>query len=472
MQTPLSRRRFLKKATLASGGVVLGAVGLNEISPALWRAPMVFEHNRSYWARSQPPSNPPLTNNITADVAVLGGGFTGLSSAYYIRRLFPQKRVVVLEAKGCGNGASGRNGAMVLTMTEDRYMQLSSDPAIDKRIYDLTAQNIQALAKVSAATGIDCELDTNGALQVLGTIAEIKDAQKYVQAARAAGIPVEFWTKQQVASAIGTGMYEGAFFDPNGGHIHPMKLVQVWKAAAQSAGAEIYEDTAVANIEEGHEHVLHTTAGLTIRAKSLVLATNAFTSRLGHFRNSILPVHEYVAITSPLSEQQLAEIGWQRRAAFNDNRTEVVYLGLTRDNRIHIGGGSPSYFFNDGLADPSDAASHYAWLRRELVRLYPSLDGLEFEAAWTGVVDWSLTGSPSVGRTGKHNNIFYGLGYSGHGVNLTSVFGRVIADLEAGRDDLWKPFPFFNASFDYVPNEPFRWLAAQSGLAWNRLTEY
>jgi glycine/D-amino acid oxidase-like deaminating enzyme len=116
-------------------------------------------------------------------------------------------------------------------------------------------------------------------------------------------------------------------------------------------------------------------------------------------------------------------------------------------------------------------ASHYAWLRRELVRLYPRLDGLEFEAAWTGVVDWSLNGSPSVGRTGKHNNIFYGLGYSGHGVNFTSVFGRIIADLEAGRDNLWKPFPFFNASFDYVPNELFRWLAAQSGLASNRLTE-
>ena len=129
MQERSNRRRFLKKAALAGSGGILGAAGLNQISPRIWREPMVFELNRSYWARSQPPQNPPLTENINVDVAVLGGGFTGLSTAYYIRSISPRKRVVVLEAMGCGNGASGRNGAMVLTMTDDRYMRLSADPA-------------------------------------------------------------------------------------------------------------------------------------------------------------------------------------------------------------------------------------------------------------------------------------------------------------------------------------------------------
>ncbi len=87
------------------------------------------------------------------------------------------------------------------------------------------------------------------------------------------------------------------------------------------------------------------------------------------------------------------------------------------------------------------------------------------------MIDWSLDASPSVGVTGRHGNIFYGLGYSGHGVNLSSVFGRIIADLEAGRAAEWDPYPFVNARLDYVPNEPFRWLAAESGLAWYRLTE-
>lgn len=466
-----SRRRFLKKAAAASGGALLGAAGLNQISPRIWHEPMVLEPNASYWARSQPPQNPPLNDDITADVAVLGGGFTGLSAAYYIRSLSPHKRVVVLEAKGCGNGASGRNGAMVLTMTADRYMNFSSVPAVDKKIYDLTADNIRRLARLSDATGIDCELQTDGALQVLAGAEDVKAAKTYVQRAQALGMPVEFWDKAKLVSAIGTEVYEAAFFDPSGGHVHPMKLVRVFKAAAESAGAEIYENTVVAGIEEGREMLLHVAGGHDVRAKSLVLATNAFTPGLGFFRNSILPVREYVAVTPALSEQQLVEIGWRKRVPFNDSRTAVFYLGLTEDNRIHIGGGSPGYGFNGGADSASDAASHFSQLKRELVRIYPGLSGVKFELGWDGVVDWSLDESPSVGRTGKHKNIFYGLGYSGHGVNLSSVFGRIIADLEAGREEPWKQYPFLNASLDYIPNEPFRWLGAKAGLAWYRLTE-
>jgi len=378
--------------------------------------------------------------------------------------------VVVLEALACGSGASGRNGAMVLTMTDDRYMNFSADPAMDKKIYDLTARNIQFLAQLSASTGIDCELDTNGALQVLNTPDDVKAAQVYVQQTRSLGMPVEFWSKQQVTSAIGTSAYESAFFDPNCGQIHPMKLVQMLKSAAESAGVEIYENTIVSSIEEGPVHFLHTAGGQTVKAKSLVLATNAFTPRLGYLRNSIVPVHEYVGITPPLGEPKLAEIGWRKRMPFNDTRTEVFYLGLTRDNRIHIGGGRPSYHFNDGVSNPAEAHSHFDQLHRELVRIYPGLADIAFEITWSGAVDWSLDASPSVGRTGKHNNIFYGLGYSGHGVNLTSVFGRIIADLESGHDEPWKEYPFVNAHLPYIPNEPFRWLGVQAGLAWYRIT--
>jgi gamma-glutamylputrescine oxidase len=471
MRNLSSRRRFLERAAFASGGALLGTVSLNQISPKIWREPLVFELNGSYWARSQPPQNPPLADDIAADVAVLGGGFTGLSAAYHIRSISPHKRVVVLEAKGCGNGASGRNGAMVLTMTADRYMHFSSAPFVDKKIYDLTAENIRALSKLSVATGIDCELEMNGALQVLGTSDDVRAAKAYVKQARSMGIPVEFWDKQQLVNAIGTEVYEAGFFDPNGGHIHPMKLVHVFKAAAENAGAEIYENTTVAGIEEGREHLLHTTGGRTVRTKSLVLATNAYTSRLGFFRNSFVPINEYVAVTQPFGERQLAEIGWRKRVPFSDSRTEVFYLGLTQDNRIHIGGGSPSYFFNGGVSADGATASHVARLQTELVRIYPKLSGVNFELGWHGVVDWSMDQSPSVGYTGKYKNIFYGLGYSGHGVNLTSIFGRIIADLEAGHDEPWKQYPFLNVSLEYVPNEPFRWLGAQAGLAWYRLTE-
>jgi gamma-glutamylputrescine oxidase len=466
-----SRRRFLKTAAFGGGGVLLGAGGLNAIAPRIWREPLALDPNRSYWVRSQPPQNQKLAEDLTVDVAIIGGGLTGLSTAYFIRTASSQKSVALLEAKGCGNGASGRNGAMVLTMTADRYMNFSSSPAMDKEIYDLTADNIRSLSKLSAAAGIDCELKTYGALQVFDTTADARAANGYVQRARSLGMPVEFWDSRRTADAIGSEVYEGGFYDPNGGHLHPMKLVHLFKFAAERAGARIYENTMVDHIEEGRVHVVHTRDGHTIRARALVLASNAFTPNLKYFRNSILPLREYVSMTRALSEQELTDIGWHLQVPFNDSRTEVYYFGLTSDRRIHIGGGSPRYAFNNGFGTAAIASAHWLQLQRELVRVYPKLAGVEFEANWDGVIDWSLDASPSVGYTGRYKNIFYALGYSGHGVNLTSVFGRIIADLEAGREDRWKRYPFLNANLDYVPNEPLRWLAARAALAWYEITE-
>jgi gamma-glutamylputrescine oxidase len=475
MQRIPNRRRFLKNAALLGSGAVLGAAAVNQAAPRIWPESRELEPNLGYWARSQPAPLPALADDLTVDVAVVGGGFTGLSAAYFIRCASPHKSVIVLEGKRCGSGGSGRNGAMVLTMTEDRYMRFSADPAIDKQIYDLTARNIQFLSKLSVATGIDCELETNGALQVLTSSEDVRAAKAYVLEARSLGMPVEFWDKQRIVRALGTEAYEGGFFDPSCGQVHPMKLVHVFKTAAQNAGAMIYENTKVEGVLEntrrGREILLHTSGGHTVRAKSLVLGTNAFTSRLGFFRNSIAPVREYVAITRPLTERELIDIGWRDRIPFNDSRTEVFYLGLTKDRRIHIGGGGPSYFFNNGPANANAAGSHWSQLQRELVRIYPKLSGVQFETGWDGVVDWSLNESPSVGCIGRDKNIFYGLGYSGHGVNLTSVFGRIIADLDAGREEKWKRYPFVNARLDYLPNEPFRWLGIQAGLTWYKVTE-
>jgi len=445
---------------------VLGAAGLNEAGPLLWPESQVFETNHSYWSQAASPANPALTKDIDVDVAVLGGGLTGLSSAYYLCRNRPGTKAAVLEARGCGNGASGRNGAMVLTMTEDRFMNFSSDPALDQEIYALTAANVRALQQLSLESGIDCELDQDGSLQVFNDANDVEAGRAYVARARALRMPVELWDQNQVQQAVGTKAYLGGFFDPAGGHVQPMKLVHVFKTAAQKAGAIVYENTAIAHIEEGEPITLFTTDGKQVRARSMVLATNAFSSKLGFFRNAILPVHEYVGITAPLSEAQLAATGWRKRIPFNDSRTEVFYLGLTRDGRIHIGGGHATYGFNDDVRDPRDGPKHFNALQHELARIYPSLASVEFEKTWTGVVDWALDESPSVGRAGKQGNIFYGIGYSGHGVNLSSVFGRIIADLEGGRDAEWKRFPFVNRKLPYIPNEPFRSVGARVAMAW------
>jgi glycine/D-amino acid oxidase-like deaminating enzyme len=471
MDNQVSRRRFLKNTALAGAGVVAGAVAVNQLSSAALPETPAFELNRGYWSRSQPELNPALGEDLEVDFAIVGGGYTGLSAAYHIRKNSPGKRVALLEARGCGNGASGRNGAMVLTMTADRYMVLSSDPAMDKWIYDLTADNIQRLHELSAETRIDCELDTKGSLQVLNRASDVAMAEHYVEQARAIGIPVELWSKEQTVAALGTSVYEGALFDPNGGQVHPMKLVHALKAAAENAGAAIYENTPIVNIEEGAVHRLKTLEGHSVRAKALVLATNAYTSKLGYFRNAVTPIFNFVGITPPLSPQVIADIGWHSRMPFDDSRTLVYYLGLTRENRIHIGGGTAEYPFNNDLRNRPGEAHAYARLQQELVRIFPRLTGVEFETTWSGIVDMTLDFAPSVGRAGKQGNIYYGLGYCGHGVNLTSLFGRIIADLEAGHDDKWRALPFVNHKAPYVPNEPFRWLGVQALVGYYRMTD-
>jgi gamma-glutamylputrescine oxidase len=143
----------------------------------------------------------------------------------------------------------------------------------------------------------------------------------------------------------------------------------------------------------------------------------------------------------------------------------------TRDGRTVRAGGAPEYEFNHGVGKAAVGREREGKLLNELGRLFPRLAGMEFDVRWDGIVDWSLDASPSVGVTGRHGNVFYGLGYSGHGVNLSSVFGRIIADLEAGRGAAWAGYPFVNASLNYVPNEPFRWIAAKAGMGWYGLTE-
>jgi len=465
------RRSFMKRTAIVGAGTIAAAAGVNAIAPLVLPEETVFDVNQGHWAGALPSPNPALEANIDVDVAVIGGGFTGLSSAYYLRRNFPNKRVVLLEARSCGNGASGRNGAMMLTMTADRFMTWSGEPELDKRIYDLTVANISTLKTVSQSVGVDCEIEQNGALQVCNTPEIAAAGKKYIEKARDAGFPFEYWTEDQTTDALGTHAYSAGLFDPNSGQLHPGKLVSAWKAFAQSAGVEIYEGTPVVHVEEGRVHLLTASNGQEVRANSLVIATNAYSSKLGYLRRAVAPVFDYVGITPPLDENLLAQIGWKSRIPFNDSRTEVYYLGVTRDNRIHIGGGPVDYRFNDGLRDRSDSVRRYSQIQRELARIFPKLDGVKFEKKWSGSVDMSLDSSPAVGVMGRFMNIFYAIGFSGHGVNLSSVFGRIIADLVAGRGEVWSWLPFVNRLPPYIPNEPFRWLGIQLALDYYRRTD-
>jgi len=464
--SPGSRRSLLRRAGITGLGLAGAGVGMDVLAPIVAPPAWDIDPNPSYWSRALPPANGvPLPARVEADVVIVGGGYTGLSTAYYLRQASPGRKVVVIEAQRCGNGASGRNGAMLLTSTADRYLVAGTEPELDRRLHALTVENIAQLRVLQARFGIDAEIDTPGALIVTEDVQAAAAARETAQQLGIAGLPVRWLSATQTAQAIGTRAYAGALLDQPAGQVHPGRLVALWKRACDAVGVVIYEGAAVTHVEQGALHRLQLANGTQVQAPVLVLATNAYTARLGYLQRAVTPVWHTVAMTTPLSEVDLERLGWTTRAPYSDDHIDPWYLGLTRDRRVHIGGGAAYYGMNGSPPSRAWFEERVAQLRAKLVALYPSLADVSFDAAWSGAVDMTLDEGPALGRLDGAGELFYALGFSGHGVNLTSVFGRILADCIAGAQARWEWLPYLNRLPPGVPNEPLRWLGLRAGLS-------
>jgi gamma-glutamylputrescine oxidase len=461
MSHKISRRDFLKLV----GGTAATVIAAEIATPMLYPERMEFDGNSSPWVPAQPLKNPALTKDIEVDVAIIGGGYTGLSSAWYLLQRYPGKSVAIFEARGTGQGASGRNGGMLLAQTANEYMGITSDANTHKRLYDLTVQNMDDLSEIVKTQGVDIELRRNGVLLVIAKESQVAQYQKYALQAQSLGMPIEFWNRERTINEIGTEVYFASLFDPNAGEVHPMKLAGALKKAAESAGATIFEDSPVFEIQDGKSLRLTVgDQGHKVTSKAVILATNGYTSKLGYLKNSIFPVHTPMATTAQLPDSTFNELGWKNKAGFSDTYTILYHLSRTTDNRIMIGSGHVNYVFNNGLIDKDDPAHLKAHLQKELFRIYPKLAGMEFEYFWSGVLGFSLDFMQSVGVMGEHHNIYYGLGYAGHGVNLSTLFGRVIADLYAGETSQWEGLPFLHHRYIPLPPEPLKWAGIQATI--------
>jgi gamma-glutamylputrescine oxidase len=472
LPTNLSRRNFLKSCGIVAGGIVGATIATEVATPFIFPENLEFDENTSLWIETQPPKNLPLNEDIDVDVAIIGGGYTGLSAAYYLAQRFPGKNIVLFEARGVGQGGSGRNGGMLLPQTANEYMQVYSDPQTHKRIYDVTVKNMDDLTRLVQSQNIDCDLRRNGVLLVIAKESQVEQYRQYAAQAQSLGMPIEFWDRTHTQDEIGTQVYYSSLFDPNAGEVHPMKLVHALKKAAEAAGAHIYEDSPVHELEEGETIQLSVgEAKHKVAARAVVLATNGYTSKLGFFENSVIPIHTPMAVTSPLPESTFADIGWNNKVAYSDTYTLLYHLSRTPDNRILIGSGYVNYFFNNGIVNKDDPNLLKAHLYKELIRIYPGLAGIDFEYLWTGVLGFSVDFSQSVGVMGAHKNIYYGLSYVGHGINLSTLFGKIIADIYAGEESKWKDFPFLNHHFIPLPPEPLKWVALHSTRAYFRMAD-
>lgn len=461
----LNRRVLLKRAGLGAVGAVGGAAALNAASPWLLPESPVIDANHSYWSDTLAPAGAPLSRSARADVAIIGGGLTGLAAAYHLRRALPGSRIVLLEARCCGNGASARNGGMLLTSTADRWLKAAPDAALDQRIYTATADNINAIAGLAMEHGLDIGLERAGAALVLVEDAEVPGARAIARVLAARGQPVEFWDRDGVREHLGTAAYAGALLDRSSGQVHPGRLVGLFRTAALRAGVEIYERTPVSAVAAGAVHRLSTAGGAVVEAPVLVVAANAYASKIGFLRRAYAPIISYVGITAALAPHVLERLGWRSRIPFSDSRKATYYYGLGRDGRLRIGGGPPGYGFNDREPPAIVPAAQLRALGLELERVFPQLAPVHFERSWCGAVDCSLDFTPAVGRLTAHPQLYAAIGYSGHGLNLSSLHGRMLADCIAGGGDAWAWWPYLDRLPPYLPNEPLRWLGIRAALA-------
>lgn len=418
-----------------------------------------IDDNDSLWAataRAVEPL-PPLRGDVTADVAIIGAGFTGLSTAYHLSARNPDLRVVVLEAKRVGNGGSGRNGGMALHWINGVEVR---DPDRARRLYAVTTETIDWIAHVAREHDFPLRFRRNGCFEVVTDSQRAEEAHAKAELLASWGLPIRFVQGSELTDRLRAKGVVGATVDPTTGQLHGLDLLHGLRDVLTRRGVTIYESTPVVSIAEGRTHTLTTPAG-TVRAASLVLATNGYTPSLGYFRSGIIPLHSHCIATEPLPLERWRELGWGDLAAFSDDLDRIAYASLTEDGRLLFGGGGNgaySYYYGGRTTVPRTPEKQYAFVKGILDRYFPNARDVRIAQRWTGTLGITMSRVCSMGVTGAHKNVYYALGYSGHGVVLANLAGRVLADLHADHHEPWRDLPFYQNPLGGIPPEPLRWM--------------
>jgi gamma-glutamylputrescine oxidase len=422
----------------------------------------VFDDNTAVWLVGAPDDQPapPLERDLDVDVAIIGGGFTGVSTAYHLSRQRPDLGIALVEATRLGNGASGRNGGLVL----NGITVLDADPDLMAREYAVTNAAIDTIEGVIRDHSLNVRFRRNGCLHVATSPQAAEEAHALTEQLVARGLPLRYLRGKDLEGMLRARGAHGAVYDPNEGLLVGVDYIRALRPVLVAQGVQIYEGTQVLRVREG-ETIELATPRATIRAKAIVLATSGYTPRLGYFRTGLLPVISHVIATDPLPADLLAHTGLAGIAGFFDDSPRLAYCSVDPSGRLVFGGGTTdAYAYRFGNATTYDARREDAGeraLRASLVRYLPELADVPIRHRWSGPLDLTLVRHCAIGVTGSHDNVYYGLGYSGHGITLANLAGQVITDLHAGNHEPWRDCAFYMRKPGGIPPEPFRWVGYQ-----------
>jgi glycine/D-amino acid oxidase-like deaminating enzyme len=393
---------------------------------------------------------PPLEGETTADVCVVGGGFTGLWTALALRERDPAADVVLVEAETCGAGPSGRNGGFVHGYWASIAELL---PLLGRERALQLARAGERIVPAVRALGEDVWLREGGMLMVSAAPAQDAAVDGAVAAAAAAGAPEQAvpLDRDAVAGRIRSPVFRHGVFFPDGATVQPARLVRVLRRRVAEAGVRVFERTPAVRVRDGAV----TTPRGHVRATSIVVAVNAAATGWRPVAPHVTNFGSYVVLTEPVPEL-LEEIGWTGGEAVVDGRMFLHYFRTTEDGRVLMGSGSGPIGFA-GRVDGRFTGDLTTALRAErgLRRLLPGLAAARIERAWGGPIDVSADHLPFFG-TVRGTSVHYGLGYSGHGVGPSWLGGQILASLALGLDDEWTALPLATRRVPRLPPEPLK----------------
>ena len=405
---------------------------------------------------------PALQGEQTADICIVGGGYTGLWTAIQTKLQNQALDIVILEGDLCGAGASGRNGGCVLTWSAKFFtLRKLFGEAEAVRLVKASEAAVQHIDDFCQAHGIDAELRHDGTLYTATNPAQIGQLEPVIKALEACGIQSYYaMTPQDVARRSGSGKNLAGVFSPFAATVQPGKLVRGLRRVAQQMGIRIYERSPMLGFSAGHPVVVQTPGG-SVKANQLVLATNAWMAGMFKpFERSIAIVSSDMVITERCPEL-LRATRLTDGVSVLDSRTFVYYYRSTPDGRLMLGKGGNTFAFQGRMQPVFDQRSPYeAELTQALHAFFPSLATVPITASWNGPSDRSVTGFPFFGRLNGAPHIFYGFGYSGNGVGPSYMGGQILSSLLLDQDNAWTRSPLVQGPLGYFPPEPFRYLGS------------
>ncbi len=418
----------------------------------------------SYWLDdpTAPSSGPTLVGRTTADLTVVGGGYTGLWTALSAKAASPGLDVVLLEADRCGWAASGRNGGFcAASLTHGLSNGVERFPDEIDTLERLGRENLDGIESALEHWSIECDFERTGELSVA---TEPHHAEALVEAADQAtrhGHQLTLLDRDQMQAEVHSPTYLAGLWDRDGcALVHPARLAWGLRGACESAGVRVFEHSPVDRLEledhPGGSAVLLRTGHGTVRSSTVALGTNAYPSLVRRLRRYVVPVYDYVLMSEPLSPGQRAAVGWSRRQGIGGSGNQFLYYRLTADDRILFGGYDAVYHFANRMGPSLEQRrSTFLTLARLFVATFPQLEDVRFTHSWAGAIDTCSRFCAFFDRS-HHGRVVSATGYTGLGVGASRFGARVMLDLLSGEQTELtrlqyvhkKPLPF--------PPEPLR----------------